>query len=132
MSTENVEIVARGFAHYQETGEFLEEISTPEFVWDMSTFTGWPEKQTYEGIEGAREFMRAWLDAWDDWQLEVVELLDADDKVAAVMRQRARSKSTGMEIDMTFVQVFTLEDGKQTRMQMYSTREEGLAAAGLS
>ena len=131
MSQENVEIVARGFAHYQETGEFLDEASAPEFVWDMSTFTGWPEKQVYEGIEGAREFMRAWLDAWDDWELEVLEMHDAGDKVAAVVRQRGRSKSTGMEIDMTFVQVFTLKDGKQTRMEMYATREEGLAAVGL-
>jgi ketosteroid isomerase-like protein len=131
MSQENIEIVARGFAHYQETGEFLEEIMAPNFAWDMSTFNGWPEKQVYEGVEGAREFMRAWLDAWDDWELEVVEVHDAGDKVAAVMRQRARSKSTGMEMDMSFVQVFTLEAGKETLMEMYSSREEGLAAVGL-
>jgi ketosteroid isomerase-like protein len=131
MSQENIEIVGRGFAHYQQTGEFLEEIMAPEFVWDMSTFGGWPEKQRYGGVEGAREFMRAWLDAWDDWQLEVLEMHDAGDKVAAVMRQTGRSKSTGMEIDMTFVQVFTLKEGKETHMHMYSTPEEGLAAVGL-
>lgn len=131
MSKENVEIVGRGFAHYQQTGEFLEEIIAPEFVWDMSTFGGWPEKQRYEGVDGAREFMRAWLDAWEDWQLEVIELHDAGEKVAAVMRQHARSKSTGMEIDMTFVQLFTLKDGKEVLMEMYATPEEGLAAAGL-
>jgi hypothetical protein len=43
----------------------------------MSTFRGWPEQKTYEGIEGAREFIRTWADAWDEWELHVVGLHDA-------------------------------------------------------
>jgi hypothetical protein len=34
----------------------------------MFTFKDWPERQTYEGIEGARQFMADWLEAWDDWE----------------------------------------------------------------
>ena len=132
MSEENVEIVRRGFEHFIRTGDFLEDSVTPDFAWDMSTFTGWPEKQTYEGLEGAREFMRAWLDAWEDWELELEELRDAGDKVVAILRQRGVAKSTGLEVDMHMAQVFTLRDGKQARMEMYATPEEGLAAVGLS
>lgn len=51
MSAENVEIVRRGYVHFAETGEPSELIG-PGFVWDMSTFRNWPERQTYEGIEG--------------------------------------------------------------------------------
>ena len=37
-----------------------------------------------------------------------------------------------MPVEMSFAQVWTLRDGKQARMEMYSDRDEALAAAGLS
>jgi ketosteroid isomerase-like protein len=132
MSQENVEIVRRGFAHFQATGDFLTEIVDPEFVWDMSTFRGWPEKKTYPGIEGAREFMRDWLNAWDEWVVEPQTFHDAGDKVVAVVRQHGRSKSSGLPVDMTFAQVFTVRNGKQVRMEMYADPAEALEAAGVS
>ena len=51
MSEENVGIVRQGLEHFRKTGDFLDEDFAPEFVWDMSTFRGWPEQKTYEGIE---------------------------------------------------------------------------------
>ena len=132
MSRENVEIVRRGFDYFRRTRDFREDGIAPEFVWDMSTFRGWPEQQTYEGLEGAREFMRRWLDAWEDWQLDLEELHDAGDEVVVVLRQTGRSKSTGLEVDMTFAQVFTMEGGRQTRMRMYADPADALEAAGLS
>jgi hypothetical protein len=38
MSAENVETVRRGYEHYIATGDFLEGIVHPDFVWDMSAF----------------------------------------------------------------------------------------------
>jgi hypothetical protein len=37
-----------------------------------------------------------------------------------------------MAVDMSFAQIWTLRDGKQTRMDMYSSQSEALEAAGLS
>jgi ketosteroid isomerase-like protein len=132
MSQENVEIVRQGFEHFQATGEFPPETVDPEFVWDMSTFRGWPEEKTYAGVEGAQRFLRTWLEAWDDWQLDVLSFHDAGDKVVAVVRQHGRAKATGMAVDMTFAQVLTVRHGKQVRMQMYADPSEALEAAGLS
>jgi ketosteroid isomerase-like protein len=75
--------------------------------------------------------MAEWRSAWEGWELTVESLHDAGDKVVAVMRQHGRAKATGLPIDMTFGMVFTLRDGKQIRMQMYSDPAEALAAAGL-
>ena len=47
MSQENVEGVRRGYEHFRETGDFQEETFAPGFVWDMSTFRGWPAQHTY-------------------------------------------------------------------------------------
>jgi ketosteroid isomerase-like protein len=131
VSQENVEVVKRGFEHFRATGEMLPEIAAWDFVWDMSTFNGWPEQQVYEGVEGARSFVADWREAWDDWQLDVEAFHDAGDKVVAVVHQLGRSKTTGLPVDMSFAQVFTIRDGKQTRMEMYADPHEALKAVGL-
>jgi ketosteroid isomerase-like protein len=130
MSKENVEVVRRGYEHFGATRDFRQEIFDPDFVWDMSTFP-WPEQQVYPGIEGAREFIADWLDAWEDWRIEVEQLLDAGDDVVAIVRQRGRSKATRLPVDMHFAQLWTLRDGKQLRMRMYADPDDALRAAGL-
>jgi ketosteroid isomerase-like protein len=131
MSAENVDIIRRGYEEFIATGEPTEDIMAPEFVWDMSTFRDWPERNTYEGVEGMREFIGDWTAAWEDWRLEVEDLADAGDEVVAIVRQSGRSKTTGLPVDMRFAQLWTLSDGKQTRMRMYADPEEALRAADL-
>ena len=131
MSVDNIEIQRCGYEHFRATGEVLDEIVDPEFVWDTSTFGAWPERQTYDGVEGMREFLTTWVSAWEDWVLEVEELHPAGDKVVAIVRQRGRAKATGLPVDMHFGQVWTYRNGKQLRMQMYATPEEAMRAAGL-
>jgi ketosteroid isomerase-like protein len=131
VSAENVELIRRGYKVFLETGAPSPEQVANDFVWDMSTFAGWPEKKTYEGIEGAMEFLQSWLEAWDDWNLEVEEYLDAGDEVVVICRQSGRSRSSGLPVEMHFSQVWTVRDGLQSRMRMYATPEEGKAAAGL-
>src|SRR5215211_3435146 len=103
----------------------------PDFVRDMSTFRGWPERQIYPGIEGAKEFLDNWIQAWEDWEFRVESLHDAGEKVVAVVHQRGRAKPTGLPVEMRFAQVWTLRDGKQVRMEMYANPQEALRASGL-
>jgi ketosteroid isomerase-like protein len=129
---QNVEIVRDAYERFRATGRLDSELAAPEFVWDMSHFHGWPEDQVYEGVEGAEAFLREWAGAWDDWQLDVEALHDAREKVVALIRQRGRSRASGMLVDMSLAQVWTLRDGKETRMDMYSSQAEALEAVGLA
>jgi ketosteroid isomerase-like protein len=131
MSQENVDIVMRGYERFRATGGFDDQIVHPDFMWDMSNYSGWPEQQTYPGLEGAQRFMRDWIDAWDDWEWEVRSLHDAGDKVVAVMHQSGRSKSTGVRVEMDFAQVFTLREGRPLLMEMYADPGEALRAVGV-
>jgi hypothetical protein len=45
VSEENLENVRRNIEHFQATGDFVDELFAPDFVWDMSQFRGWMEKQ---------------------------------------------------------------------------------------
>jgi ketosteroid isomerase-like protein len=131
MSEENVEIVREGYERFVATGELAADLVTDDFVWDMSNFHGWPEQQIYEGVAGVRAFLSEWVGAWEDWELVQEALREAGNKVVALMHQRGRSKEGGVPIEMSFAMVFTLRDGKQARMEMYSDRDEALKAAGL-
>jgi ketosteroid isomerase-like protein len=132
MSEENVELVRRGYELFAATGDVADELATSDFVWDMSNFHGWPEQQVYEGVEGARAFLGEWTGAWEHWVLEVDSFHDAGDKVVALVHQHGRSKAAGMPVEMHFAQVWTLREGKQSRMDMYSDPAEALEAAGVS
>jgi ketosteroid isomerase-like protein len=130
-SQENLEALQRGYAHFIATGDFLENVIHPDFVWDMSTFRGWPERQTYPGVDGARQFMADGLAAWEDWELEVEEFLAGDEVVVAVVHQRGGRRRPGWRPTWTFAMLWTFRDGKQFRMNMYASRDEAVAAAGL-
>ena len=73
-----------------------------------------------------------WADAWDGWELEVEDYLDAGERVVVILNQRGRSKATGIPVDMRFAQVWTLREGQAIRMQMYASVDEALEAVGLS
>ena len=127
MSQENVEIIRRGQEHWIATGEFR---ARADLAWDVSRL-GWPGQQIYPGAEGARQFLAQWAAAWDDWEMEAEDYIDAGDRVVVIINQRGRSKATGIPVDMRFAQVWTLRDGQAIRMQMFASVEEALEAAGL-
>jgi uncharacterized protein len=129
MSQENVENIRAGYERFAAAGDFF-AVVTADFVWDVSNLH-WPGQQVYEGADGARTFLSEWSDAWEDWEMEVEALHDAGDKVVVLVRQRGRSKTAGMPVEMSFAQIWTLRDGKAARMEMYSDPAEALEAAGL-
>ena len=127
----NAEIIRSGYEHFAITGDMPAEIVATDFVWDMSHYSGWPEEQTYDGVDGARTFLRRWSESWDDWELEVESLHEAGDQVLAIMHQSGRSKEAGLPVAMTFAMLWTVRDGMQLRMEMYSDAAEAMRAAGL-
>ncbi len=96
------------------------------------TNLGWPEQQIYAGPEGAMQFMAEWADAWDNWEMEAEEYIDAGERVVVIVNQRGRSKATGIPVEMRFGQVWTLRDGQAIRMQLYADPDEAIKAVGLS
>ena len=123
-------MVRAGYERFAATGELGRDY-TADFVWDVSNLH-WPGQQVYEGADGARTFLMEWADTWVDWELEPESFHDAGDRVVVLLRQRARSKSTGLPVEMSFAQIWTFRDGLRARMEMYSNPDEALAAAGLS
>ena len=128
MSQANVEIIRRGYGHFLATGG--EILAHADLVWDVSNL-GWPDQQIYSGPAGAMQFNAEWAAAWDDWELEPVEFLDAGERVLVIVIQRGRSKATGVPVEMRFAQVWTLRNGQGIRMDLYGSVDDALKAVGL-
>jgi ketosteroid isomerase-like protein len=132
MSAENVAMVRQGYARFAAGEALRADEATPDFVWDMSSFSGWIEQRVYAGTDGMAAFLAEWTSVWDDWRLDVQALHDGGDMVVAIIRQHGNSKLTGMPLDMPFAQVWTFRDGLRSRMEMYSDVSEAMRAAGLA
>jgi ketosteroid isomerase-like protein len=72
------------------------------------------------------------LTPFEAWTVELEELMDSGDQVAAVVRARLRPKGSSAEIEFRNGHLWTLRDGKVASMQIFPKPEEALEAAGLS
>jgi ketosteroid isomerase-like protein len=104
----------------------------PEVEWDASETPVLDIGEVYRGIEGVRRFWREWLAAWESVQFEY-ELVDAGDRVVALIDQRMRGRSTGIEVPLgKYAHVYTFRDGLVVHWKLYISQSEALVAAGLS
>jgi ketosteroid isomerase-like protein len=130
MSEENVEIVRRQLdAYLRGDSETALAAYDPEVELDVSIR---PEGRIYQGLEGLVEAIRTWSGTWEDYRVEVQEIIDAGDNVVVVDHQMGRGKGSGAPLDQQTFWVYTLREGKIVRLVWLSTREEALEAAGLS
>ena len=64
--------------------------------------------------------------------MENTELIDAGDSVVVVFRQHGRGRGSGVEVDRNFYGVCDVRDGRIVRYRQFTSRDEAIAAAGLS
>jgi ketosteroid isomerase-like protein len=133
MSEENVEVVEAAFKAWAEDGLDALAGSWSEDI-DWRAMEGAPDDHgPIHGKDAMRAYVQDWLDMFDDFKTEPVEIIDAgEDKVVAVLRASGRAKLSGIETDLTYAAVCAIRDGKISRGREYATREEALEAAGLS
>jgi ketosteroid isomerase-like protein len=91
-----------------------------------------PGAQTYHGHDGMRAAMAKWFESWEWMQAEILEALEADDRVLVTAHQRAKGRGSRIEVEIKSFNVYTFRDGKVARIELYTEREPALEAAGLT
>ena len=133
MSQENIKTVRDGFAAFNrgDLDAFLDG-ATDDI--DYRAVEGaLDDRGPIQGKDALRAFMQDWLDLFDDFRAEPVELIETgEDKVIAVVRISGRAKLSGVETDLTYAELWKLRDGKVAWGRQYWTRDEAVEAAGLS
>ena len=77
--------------------------------------------------------MQEWLDQFDEFATEVVELIDASgERVVTCLRYSGRAKRSGVEVPPEyFAVVIEVRGGTIARAREYAARAEALEAVGL-
>ena len=127
---ENVEVVRRVYADW-ERGQWAAsaDLFDPglEVVFSASAF---PDAGTYRGGRETLDAWGRWLDAWEEFSLELEDVIEAGEEIVALQRLRGRGKESGVTVDSDVGVIFTCDHGVIRRM-VFCDRQEALEAAGL-
>jgi ketosteroid isomerase-like protein len=99
---------------------------------DIEAVPAWRGAGTvYSGMDGFREMWLDWLEPWATYHVQVDEIIDAGDRVAVLVRDRARRHDTDVEVELISGSVWSFRDGKIARVEFYANRGELVSATGL-
>ncbi|HEX3277447.1 MAG TPA: nuclear transport factor 2 family protein [Thermoleophilaceae bacterium] len=133
MSQENVEVVRAAFAAWN-AGELLDVLSRfdPQIVYHPRADE--PDPSPHIGKDAYERLVYGFVDSFSEVTFEVLELIDAGDRVITptVLHAVLRGQGSGAGVRDTYVFVYKLRDGLVVEGWEYRTREEALEAVGLS
>ena len=132
MPSENVELVRKvtDFFNQREVDQAL-ELTSEDFVMDWSNSIG-PLKGIYRGRDEVIGLWRTFLDAWEEIHWDPDEIVDIDDRrVMIVNRVRMRGRGSGVWVEASGVQVWTIDGGLGRSIKLYQSKPEALEALGL-
>jgi ketosteroid isomerase-like protein len=128
MSQGNVEIVRRAFAyeiHGVGDRAEAEEIFDPNVVMNPSD-----EGPSY-GFDAMRADYERWASVFEELSVTIEEIIDAGDQIVVVAHHEGRGRKSGVKVDTRFYEVYTVHEGKVSRVDEFTERAEALEAAGL-
>jgi ketosteroid isomerase-like protein len=130
MPEENIEILRRGFEHFNMTREVDPDLFAPDAVMDNSE--GIIDPGVHRGPEAIAEYNVALGALWTSQRVEPEEFIPVgSDRVIVPLRIVSIGRD-GIEVAARTVSVFTLRDGNVTHWKTFQTKAEALKAAGPS
>ena len=132
MSNENVEALRRGFdaMNLGDMNSILAFVH-PDFEVAIPPELS-AEPDTYRGHDGVRRYFESFEDAMRDIRFDAERVWDVGDTVVVALRLTAKGRETGILVEQTLGQVWTVRDGVAMRVQSFVTVSEALESVGLS
>ena len=131
MSQANIDFLRDGYARFN-AGEKTAELWFwhPEAEYHAARED--PDAAVHRGIDEIRKQFSSWVDAYPDLRIEILEAKDAGDQVFLWVRFVGHGAASGAPLEMELAHVYTVRDGKATRVVEFMNRREALEAAGVS
>lgn len=130
MSERNVELVRRMYANFAAGMELTPEMFTADFELDGTDVS--MEGGVVRGVEEANSALRPYHDTFEDFHVEIEEVIHADDEhVVCIVRDGGRIRGSDAEVSNRFFNAFSFREGRIRRLSFHTDRDRAFAAAGL-
>jgi ketosteroid isomerase-like protein len=90
-----------------------------------------PDPSAHVGRDAFERLLDGFLESFSDLRFEVLEMIDAGDRVIASTMIHGRGAVSGASVEDAYVVVYQLRDGLIVEGWEYKTRGEALKAVGL-
>jgi len=87
--------------------------------------------RVYEGVPGLQEFLSDMRDIWEDYVLDVQEVVDLGERVVGVMRMSGRGVGSGVPVAQEVATLWTFHGQKAIHAKAFPSRAEALEAVAL-
>ncbi len=132
MSEENIEVVRRVYEGVTARLKVHRELFDPDLELDQ-TEVPLDVVGVSRGLEAAEESLREYWETFEDFQIEVEEVMHADEaQVVTAVRDGGRIRGSDAEVWNRFFHVWTFGNSKIIRLSIHMDRNQALEAAGLS
>jgi ketosteroid isomerase-like protein len=130
MSKGNVETVRRVIDAFNRSDpEAVFEDLAPNYEHDLSRAVG-PWRGVY-GVDQLPKLFADLAELWESNRYEAEEFIEAGEQVVTPFTNHLRGRD-GIEVQARGAFLWTIRDGRLTRLCFYQGRNEALEAAGLS
>ncbi len=100
------------------------EIIVPQIYPDMEA--------VYVGVEGIRRQRSRMEEIWDDLRWDPERFIEADGAILVLLTLSGVAKQSRAPVSAPVAHVYSLREGRVSRLEVYFDRDEAFAAAGLS
>ncbi len=116
----NVETIRKLYqALRQGDAQEMATLCAAQVQWDI--MPGFPHGGTHVGLEAVfNNFFGPVMQEFEEWRTVPETFLDAGDDVIALGHYHSRAKTTGKDMSAGFAHVWSVQEGKVTRLRQYA------------
>lgn len=146
MSQENVEIVRRLFegagTNADREGLVVDALNEDSVSTVLAALhpavefhedARFPEAGIYRGVDACREYLRRFVESFDEFVWQAEDIIDLDeDRVLVPLCVITRGKGSGAAVEIAAGWIFTMRDGLVLKVEAFLDRADARGAAGLT
>jgi ketosteroid isomerase-like protein len=126
VSQADVDLIRGGFDTFADDGlDAILRLMDPEI--ELLTPAN-PDMQRGTGHEGVRRSLNSMLEMFEYWNVEALEFVDLGEHIVVSVCQYARGRGSGVTLESKSAWMFTMRDGKATRLALFHDKAEAIAS----
>jgi ketosteroid isomerase-like protein len=90
-----------------------------------------PTPRAHYGLNALADYMRRFLESWDDVHMEGTDYREAGDSFVVRIHRVAKGRGSGVQVEDHAFHVWTFRGRRAIRLEVFDRKVEALAAVGL-